>query len=133
MDFGIIDGNPPEASSSSTAFAAFEPARYAMGDTLRFAERMRLARMEPRGKLSSTGYVLANPGEEYLVLEPNATLNPLTLELVAGRYTLEWFGIANRETKLAGELNVESSGILKLEAPFETSGPAVAYLKRIEG
>ena len=50
-----------------------------MGDTLRFAERMNLIAMEPRGDLSSTGYALANPGEEYLVL--GGTPDPLSLPL----------------------------------------------------
>ena len=64
MDFGIIDGvNPPDPSLGVPAYESFEPARYAMGDTLRFAERMNLVEMEPRGDLSSTGYALANPGK----------------------------------------------------------------------
>ena len=41
-------------------------------ETRRFAERMHLIDMRPRDDLSSTGYVLANPGREYLVLQPTA-------------------------------------------------------------
>jgi hypothetical protein len=45
MDFGIIsEVNPPDPS-----YQAFEAARYAMGDTLRYAEKMNLIQMEPRG------------------------------------------------------------------------------------
>ncbi len=75
MDFGIIDGvNPPDPSVGEPGvppYAAFEPARYAMGDTLRYAEKMDLLHMEPRGNLTSTGFALANPGKEYLVLQPH--------------------------------------------------------------
>jgi hypothetical protein len=71
-DLGIVTGvNPPDPSSGSPSFASLEPARYAMGDMLRFAREMDLVAMEPRGDLSSTGYTLANPGEEYLVLQPD--------------------------------------------------------------
>jgi hypothetical protein len=60
MDFGLIGGvSPSEAGAQS--YAAFEPARHAMGDTLRYAQRMNLIEMQPRGELSSTGYVLASP------------------------------------------------------------------------
>jgi hypothetical protein len=77
MDYGIIDVvHPLDPSLGIPAYESFEPARYAMGDTLRFAERMQLIEMEPRGDLSSTGYALANPGEEYLVLEPSGTAAP---------------------------------------------------------
>ena len=55
-----------------------------MGDTLRYAQRMNLISMEPRGELTSTGYALANPGEEYLVLQPNDTPEALTVRLEPG-------------------------------------------------
>jgi hypothetical protein len=75
MDFGIIGGvNPSDPSAGGPmSYAAFEPARYAMGDTLRFAKRMNLIQTQPHGELSSTGYALADPGEEYLVPQPSAT------------------------------------------------------------
>ena len=72
MDFGLIDGlQPSEPSPGAPPYAAFEAARYAMGDTLRYAERMDLIAMLPRGDLTSTGYALANPGREYLILQPD--------------------------------------------------------------
>ena len=43
------------------AVRGFEPARWAMGDTRRYAERMSLIDMEPRPDRSSTGFALA-PG-----------------------------------------------------------------------
>ena len=70
MDFGLIGGvNPRDAAGGDVPpFESFEPARWAMGDTRRYAERMGLIDMAPRGDLTSTGYALANPGAEYLVL-----------------------------------------------------------------
>jgi len=49
MDFGIIDVvNPLDPSLGVPSYESFEPARRAMGDTLRYAQRVRLAEMEPR-------------------------------------------------------------------------------------
>ncbi len=39
--------------------------------------------------LSTTGYCLANPGEEYLVFLPAA--GSFTVDLEEGDYTYEWF------------------------------------------
>jgi hypothetical protein len=62
---------PHLLAGGPTSYAAFEPARYAMGDTLRFAERMNLIQMQPREDLGSTGCALANPGQGCLVLQPS--------------------------------------------------------------
>ena len=40
-----------------------------MGMTLAYANRMNLVAMRPR-EIASSGYCLANPGEEYLVYVP---------------------------------------------------------------
>lgn len=136
MDFGIIGGvNPPDPSEGSPGvppFAAYEAARYAMGDTRRYAERMDLIRMEPRSDLSSTGYALANPGKEYLVLQPDQTMNPFTIWLDAGSYGVEWFHTNRRETERAGTVTVKVSEHASFTAPFTEAGPAVLYLRRIE-
>ena len=99
MDFGLIGGLEPTGESDPETgvppFELYEPARWAMGDTRRYAERMNLIEMEPRGDLSSTGYALANPGEEYLVLEPNGDGRAFTVQLAAGRYSAEWFNVAS--------------------------------------
>jgi hypothetical protein len=125
--------NPPDPSSGSPSFASLEPARYAMGDTLRFAREMNLAEMEPRGDLSSTGYALANPGEEYLVLQPSETADPCTLTLEAGTYMVQWYSINNRETKGDGKVMVPSEGSISFTAPFAQAGPTVLYLKQVGG
>ncbi len=131
MDFGIIDGvNPPDPSAGTPSYASFEPARYAMGDTLRYAQKMNLIAMEPRGNLSSTGYALTNPGEEYLVLQPSQAADPFTVTLEAGTYTAEWYSVNGRETKDGGEVTVKSPTSVSFSAPFQAAGPAVLYLKK---
>jgi hypothetical protein len=129
MDYGIVDiVNPLDPSLGVPSYESFEAARYAMGDTLRFAQRIGLITMAPRGELSSTGYVLANPGSEYLVLQPGET--DFTVDLEAGTYTVEWFSVADRETKGAGTVTVERNDRATFAAPFGQPGPAVLYLLR---
>ena len=129
MDFGIIDGVDPTGPRPS--FEAFEPARFAMGDTLRYAGQMNLIAMEPRGELSSTGYVLANPGEEYLVLQPSESDEPFNVEFAAGNYTVQWYSITTRETKEAGMLTAASDKRASFTPPFAETGPVVLYLKQV--
>jgi hypothetical protein len=132
-DLGIATGvNPPDPTSGDPSFASLEPARRAMGDTLRFADRMDLVAMEPRGDLGSTGYALANPGEEYLVLQPDETADPFDLRLEAGTYSAEWHSVTTRETKEAGEVTIVNRGSASFTAPFPQAGPAVLYLKGVE-
>jgi hypothetical protein len=131
MDFGIIDVvKPLDPSLGVPPSESFEPARLAMGDTRRFAERMGLAAMEPRGDLSSTGYALANPGREYLVLDPGDTAEPFTVTLEEGTYAVEWFGVDRRESVEGGKVAVGGPSGIGFSAPFEPAGPTVLYLRR---
>ena len=134
MDYGIIAGvNPNDPSAGSPGvppYAAFEAARYAMGDTLSYAQKMNLVKMEPRGDLSSTGFVLANPGEEYLILQTMTTADPFTVLLAAGTYTAEWFSVNSREIKSISEMTVKIEGDNSFLPPFEETGPVVLYIKR---
>jgi hypothetical protein len=135
MDYGIIAGlNPPDPSGGAPGvppYAAYEAARYAMGDTLRYAQKINLIDMEPHDDLSSTGYVLANPDQEYLVLQPSEITEPFTVRLGVGAYSVEWFSVDRRETKAAGNVTVEIEGSTSFTAPFVEPGPAVLYLKRV--
>lgn len=107
------------SASGPISYAAFEPARYAIGDTRRFAERMGLIDMAPRGDMTSTGYALAIPGMEYLVLMPKTTTDPFTVTLVAGTYTVEWFSVEGRETVGAADVTVEKTSPVTFSAPFK--------------
>jgi hypothetical protein len=133
MDFGLISGLEPggePASGGLPPFEFYEPARFAMGDTRRYAERIDLIRMEPRGDLTSTGFALADPDREYLVLEPTGDGKSFTIQLGPGRYAVEWFGVAARESKSGDEVGGSPNGTPSFTSPF-AEGPAVLYLKRI--
>jgi hypothetical protein len=130
MDFGLIDGPAPsEPSPGAPRYAAFEAVRYAMGDTLRFARRMQLADSVPDGELSSTSYALANPGWEYLVLQPSESGEPFTVAVAPGKYRVEWFDVNRRESRYVGELTID--GTIAVAPPFVPAGPAVLHLSRI--
>ena len=131
MDFGIINvTNPLDPSFGVPSYESFEPARYAMGDTLRWASRVRLIEMVPRSDLCSTGYALANPGEEYLVLQPNEAADPFTVMVDAGTYAVEWFDITSRQREADGEISVGRSETTLFTPTGRSTGPVVLYLKR---
>ncbi|HEX4816751.1 MAG TPA: hypothetical protein VFV66_28760 [Nonomuraea sp.] len=121
MDFGLIDG-------IQAAPDAFEPARRAMGDTRRYAEMIDLVRMPPRGELSSTGYALADPGKEYLILQPSETSKTFTAELSAGRYTAHWYAVNERTSQPGDEMTVPSDGLVTFAVPSTVYGPVVLHL-----
>jgi hypothetical protein len=135
MDFGLVGGfapsGPATPGSGVPPFEVYEPARFAMGDTRRFAERMRLIEMEPRPDLASTGYALVNAGAEYLVLEPTGDGASFTVDVAAGPYAVEWFGVTSRETTTADALTAGRAGPTAFTAPL--GGPAVLYLRRLAG
>jgi hypothetical protein len=133
MDYGLIAGlEPGDESPAETGvppFSYYEPARWAMGDTRRYAERMGLIDMRPRYDIASTGYALANPGSEYLVLEPDGDGRAFTVDLRAGSYQVEWFDVTTRKTTANDVLSVESDGTAEFSSPFPP-GPTVVYLNR---
>jgi hypothetical protein len=128
-DMGIFEGIP-HPSHGSKAYEAGESTRHAMGDTLRYAQTMELVAMEPRGDLSSTGYALANPGHEYLVLQPSSDSASFTVSLSAGTYTTEWHAVDTRERIVEGERQTETSAAIAFAAPF--AGPCVLYVRRAD-
>ncbi|HET8840055.1 MAG TPA: DUF6298 domain-containing protein [Ktedonobacteraceae bacterium] len=133
MDFGIIDvSNPLDPSFGVPSYESLEPARFAMGDTLRFASRVKLIAMAPRSDLSSTSYALANPGKEYLVLQPTEALSPFTVTLEAGTYAIEWFSVSSSQTIADGEIVIERLGASTFTPEASLTGPFVLYLKRRE-
>ena len=131
MDFGLIGGITPGEPSAGDpmSFAAFEPARYAMGDTVRFAGRMKLIEMKPRGDLSSTGYALASPGKEYLVLQSSD--GPFAVILDPGTYSAEWFSIGERTTIRGEDATVEHPTETAFSPPSQAPGPTVLYLRNV--
>ena len=133
MDFGLIGGvdpaDPSAQASGVPSFASMEQTRYAMGDTRRYAERMNLVAMAPRGDLTSTGFALANEGSEYLVLQPNESSETFGVELGAGTYSVEWYSVSSRETKAGADVKVDDDAKVRFTAPFTKPGPTVLYLQ----
>ncbi len=130
MDYGIVDVvNPLDPSLGVPSYESFEPARYAMGDTLAVARRVDFLNMAPRGELSSTGYALANPGEQYVVLQPAEAGGAFDVTLTAGAYEIEWYSINSRERQ-ADRVTVDSDGPVTFTPPFAEPGPAVLQLTR---
>ncbi|WP_344663364.1 hypothetical protein [Catenulispora yoronensis] len=134
MDYGLIAGLEPTgkapADTGVPPFEFYEAARWAMGDTRRFAERVELVDMVPRQDIASTGYALVNPGSEYLVLEPHGDGRVLAIDVLPGSYRVEWFDVTARESVTAAPLVVEAAGVAEMESPFP-SHPAVVHLRRI--
>jgi hypothetical protein len=66
----------------------FEPLRRNLGHTLRYARKVNLAAMTPQGELASTGFCLAEPGQEYLVYLPEAA-RTVDLSAASGSVAVE--------------------------------------------
>ena len=100
--------------------------RREMGRIRAYAERMGLNAALPHNGLASTGYCLAQPGEEYVVYQPAE--NPFTVELASGTYRCEWHNPSTGEAVAADTLSV-ASGACRFVPPFE--GDSVLYLERV--
>jgi hypothetical protein len=121
--FGV---DPPDKSEGFPSYDSLEAARWALGDTRRLAERIGLISMEPMPQLSSTGYVLADPGREYVVLDPTDGGKPLNLDAESGTYDVEWFSLESREWTPAEPITAGAERT-SLRRP-SGSGPAVVHL-----
>lgn len=75
--------------------------------------------MLPCGRLSSTGYCLADEGKEYLVYQPESGVFKLRLFGAAGRFNVRWF--------------IPETGIYIDDRPFETSGTAIDFNPPVTG
>ena len=115
---------PFEAPSAEDA--TWELARSNIGAVVTYANNLfsDLSKMVPRDNLSSTQYALANPGSEYLIVQPAS--GPFTVEMRAGTYSYEWFDPTSASTAETGIVTVQA-GNNAFTPPF--SGSAVLYLK----
>jgi hypothetical protein len=98
-----------------------------MGDTRAFADRMDLARTTPRAELSSTGYVLANPGVQYLVLQPEPGAE-LWVDVAAGAYEVEWFDITERRRVEVADVVADGETRVAFNPPPSVTGPTILFL-----
>ena len=104
----------------------WEPIRRAMGQTLQLANRVDLAAMVPRPGLASSGYCLADPGNEYLVYLPKGGEVIVDLASGEGQLSVEWLNPQNGAF-VPGD-SVEGGAKRSFRAPFE--GQAVLHLAR---
>ena len=88
---------------------------------------MDLINMIPADSLSSTGYVLAKVGSEYLVYQPaNASF---TVQLPAGTFDYEWINPLTGQNTSSGRLSVTGEQNFTLPVSYTAGG--LLYLKAI--
>ena len=104
----------------------FEPIRRAMGQTLRYAERLDLAAMTPQEALASSGYCLAAPGRAYLVYLPEGGEVTVDLGDAEGAFSVEWFHPDTDKVEMGDP--VRGGGSRTLRSPFD-EGDAVLLLE----
>ena len=115
---------PPASASVYTV-------RTGMTETANYAERMDLVNDKPHGELSSTGYMLANPGAQYLAFAPNG--GSFTVNLSAGSgssFSAEWLNVYTADVVIGDSVDGGSSSV-KFTPPF--SGAAVLFLNKLSG
>jgi hypothetical protein len=101
-------------------------ARLAMKHTRHFARRPNFAAMTPHSTLASTGYCLADPGNQYLIYQPKAG-EKFSLELKPGTYLFEWFDSGNGSTPTIGHFD-SPNGARPFQPPTKTAD--VLHLRR---
>ena len=106
----------------------------ALGQTKRYADRIPLRTMTPRGDLCSSRYCLVNPGQDYLVYAPAGVPgSPVNIELdlqqFAGEFEVQWFNPRLDQTHVDQTRSL--SGRVRLVAPFD--GETVLYLHSQRG
>jgi Family of unknown function (DUF6298)/Putative collagen-binding domain of a collagenase len=108
-------------------------ARRGMTQIASYAARMDMRTAKPNGGLSSTGYVLAISGTQYLVFAYGSNVNSFTVNLSAGSgstFDVEWLDVATGNvTKGAPVAGGSSAQAFK--APF--AGSAVLFLNKSSG
>jgi hypothetical protein len=127
--FPGISEHPQWGAINSPDNPFWEPFRVEMGQTRRYADRMNLVEMVPSGDLASSGYCLANVGQEYLVYLPDGGKVEVDLSDVNGQTDVEWFSPPEDQTQEAAP--VPGGEKVVLESPFD--GEAVVYLKAETG
>jgi hypothetical protein len=131
-DLGILSGDvPPDPSEGNPSFDSLEPARHAMGDTRSFAERISLTTMQPSTDVSETRFALADPGNEYLILQPSETGDPFTVRLTPGQYAVEWHSLRSRERISGAMLTIAEADLISVGPPSEVAAPVVVHLRRV--
>jgi hypothetical protein len=120
--FGDTRINPtvyfPPGSLDPSSYAV----RTAMTQTANYAVRMNLRAAKPNGGLSSTGFMLADPGTQYLIFAPYP--GNFTVNLSAGSgssFSVEWFDVFAGTTTVGPSI-VGGSSAQAFTPPFWGAG-----------
>jgi hypothetical protein len=130
-DLGIVGGpQPADPSAGTPSYDSLEPARFALGDTLRYARGVDLAAMEPRGDLSSSNFALADVGREYLVVHPAGEGPELAVRLSKGTYRVQWHDISTRTDEPFGTVEVDHDDArITFRRPGHADADVVLWLR----
>jgi hypothetical protein len=104
--------------------------RITQKQTAQYAARCNLATTVPHSALSSTGYCIANPGSQYLVLRPGNS-GAFTVDLSAGAgktFSVEWLNVADSSAQILANVSGGSSA-QSFISPF--SEPSVLFLNEV--
>ena len=111
------------------SLAKFESFRQIMGQTRAFAEGIDLAAMTPQNELCSTGYCLANPGEEYLAYQPESE-KLFWVDLPAGSYRVDLY--SPEKGSIQTSIGLQSTERKKQLIPIFFYGDVVAHIKKTD-
>ena len=53
--------------------------------------------MQPSPDVGETRFALADPGNEYLILQPSETGDAFAVTLIPGQYAVEWHSLRSRQ------------------------------------
>jgi Right handed beta helix region len=122
------DHTEPDNPSDTVGAAMTYQARIRMGDTRTYAGKLSLSQAVPHPELTSTGFALAWPGNEYLVYQPGT--GSFTVTLTAGTYTVEWFNPTAQVSTTTAPVNIGSTTAVPFSTPLNASNDAVLLLKK---
>ena len=107
-------------------------ARLAMGQTRRYADKMNLVAMAPRGDLCSSGYCLANPGVEYIAYLPAGGSVTISGLISANSYAVEWVNTSTGAVTVGTTSPSGGATSRSFSSPFGSASAAL-YLKSTGG
>jgi hypothetical protein len=106
-------------------YPTYGPARIALGQTRRFAERLDLNRTLPRPDFATSHYCLANPGAELLVYIPEDDRVGVYLGIEPKTFSVEWLDTRAGESKPGDP--AQGGGTRMFVSPFGIE--SVLYLR----
>jgi hypothetical protein len=116
-------------STNQRYYYKWDDVRRNMGYARAFALQMNLNRCIPHSELCTSGYCLADPGQEYLFFFPAGGNEGISLRGCPGLYQMQWFDPATGKTYQAEPITGDTNHAPS--APF--AGMSVLYLRRTDG